>query len=61
MKAELAEDKDIIEMVLEVQPEPNSNELIAKVIEAYHNHDMDVQQWVQLLFMQSKTALVPRK
>lgn len=61
LKAELSNNKDIEELVLEDQPEPDSNDAIASVIAAYHNHDMDVKQWVELLKMGSPEALLPRK
>lgn len=56
----LARQPDVVEEVVMSLPEPTTDELIAKLIERYHEHDFDARVWLNDV-IENKTEALHRR
>lgn len=56
----VAKQPDVIEEVVMSLPEPTTEELITKILDRYHNHDIDAQVWLSDVANKQPQALLRR-
>lgn len=56
----IAQQPDVVDEVVMSLPEPTTEELITKILERYHHHDIDAQVWLTDVANKQPNALLRR-